>query len=281
MRTQNQMFDLILNVAQKDKNIKAVLLNGSRANPKAPQDMYQDYDIVYIVTNFEEYKRDYSWLDVFGNRLIMQTPETMREPEGKGHFNWMMLFDDCVRIDLTLIPAEKPELIGRDSDTVVLLDKEGILPTFAPPSDSDYHVKPPSELYFYSCCNEFWWCLQNVAKGIARDELPYAMTMYHKIVLPELHQMLDWYIGAENNFSVSSGKMGKYYKTYLPTRLYEMYLKVYSDADYNNLVRSILIACELFRTSAVAVSEKCCFVYNFDEDRNMMKYLGFVIPLKK
>ena len=34
MRSEQEMLDLILNFAKNDENIRAVLLNGSRANPK-------------------------------------------------------------------------------------------------------------------------------------------------------------------------------------------------------------------------------------------------------
>ena len=50
MRTEQEMFDLILSVASEDERIRAVYMNGSRTNPNAPKDIFQDYDIVYVVT---------------------------------------------------------------------------------------------------------------------------------------------------------------------------------------------------------------------------------------
>ena len=61
-------------------------------------------------------------------------------------------------------------------------------------------MKRPSELEFSSCCNNFWWCIQNVAKGLVRGELAYAMTMYHTVVREELHWLLNWYISAGADF---------------------------------------------------------------------------------
>ncbi len=40
MRSQSEMMDLILGVAKKDERIRAVYLNGSRANPNAPKDIF-------------------------------------------------------------------------------------------------------------------------------------------------------------------------------------------------------------------------------------------------
>jgi Streptomycin adenylyltransferase. len=276
MRSEKEMFDLILNIAEKDSRIRAVFMNGSRTNPNAPKDVYQDYDIVYAVKELETFIADKKWIDVFGERFILQMPETMRYPSGEGHFNWLMLFSDGNRLDLTLIPVQKLELIKNDSLSIALMDKDGILPPFPKASDVDYITKQPSELFYLSCCNNFWWCLQNIAKGIARNELPYAMLMYHNIVRQELHDMITWYIGTITNFTASAGKMGKYFKQFLPAEIYELYLRTYSDSDYNNLWNSIFIASDIFSSLALNVADYCGYHYNKQEEENMRFYLNNV-----
>lgn len=272
-RSEQEMFDLILGFAREDPRIRAVYLNGSRANPAAPRDRYQDYDIVYVVREFDTFLADWSFLDRFGNRLILQTPETMRNPDGSGHFNWMMLFDDGNRLDLTLLPIERPELIDHDSQTIVLLDKDCILPAFPPASDADYHVQKPNALFYHSCCNNFWWCMQNVCKGLARDELPYVMMMYHKVVLQELHDMLSWYIGTKHDFSVSPGKMGKYFKKYLESELYARYLAVYSTADACAVWDALTAAADLFHIAAISVGGALGYPYHQDEEEGIRRYM--------
>ena len=49
MRTEQEMLDLIINTAKEDHRIRAVYMEGSRTNPKVPRDIFQDYDIEYIV----------------------------------------------------------------------------------------------------------------------------------------------------------------------------------------------------------------------------------------
>lgn len=274
MRSEKEMFDLILSIANADERVRAVVMNGSRANPDTPRDDYQDYDIIYVVNELESFTDNHSWIDIFGERLMLQMPEAMRYPSGEGHFTYLMLFKDYNRIDLTLIPLDKLELIGTDSQSITLLDKDKILPTFPPANDSDYHVKPPSELFFLSCCNEFWWCLQNVAKGIARDELPYAMLMFHNIVREELHDMIAWYIGTQEKKSVSSGKMGKYFKKHLTPELYDMYVKTYCGGNYESLWAAIFTTCKLFRFVAEVVAKNYGYIYNKQDDENMMHYLN-------
>ena len=51
MRSEEDMMHLILQVAKDDERVRAVYLNGSRTNPNAPKDCFQDYDVVYVVTD--------------------------------------------------------------------------------------------------------------------------------------------------------------------------------------------------------------------------------------
>ena len=277
MRTEQEMMDLILGVANADERIRAVLMNGSRSNPNVTKDIYQDFDIAYIVTDIDLFIIDHSWIDVFGNRLMLQMPETMRYPDNPdGHFGYLMLFEDGNRIDLSLVPLNKENLVQYDCLTVTLLDKDGIVPNYPPPTDKSFWLKEPDELFYYSCCNNFWWCLNNVAKGIARDELPYVMYMINEIVRPELHDMIGWYIGIQHGFNLSVGKNGKYFKRYLSSKLYEQYKKTYPNSDYQEIWNAVFIMCDLFHTLALPVAEHFEFTYQQCEEDGMREYLSKV-----
>lgn len=94
MRTDTEMMNLILQIADT-LEVEAIALSGSRTNPQATKDEFQDYDVVYIVDDLEELISDLSWLDQFGNRLIEQHNRL-------GHRRlYLMLFEDGNRIDLT------------------------------------------------------------------------------------------------------------------------------------------------------------------------------------
>ena len=77
MRSKQEMMELILNVAKEDSRIRAAAMNGSRVNRNVPSDSFQDYDIVYLVSDMGSFINDPNWIDVFGDRIMMQTPENM------------------------------------------------------------------------------------------------------------------------------------------------------------------------------------------------------------
>ena len=135
MRTEQEMVDLIITTARKDERVRAVVLNGSRVNPNAPKDFFQDYDVIYLVTEKESFLTDPGWIKVFGELMILQLPDEMSDPPAEGlvSYAYLMQFADGNRIDLSLFPASKVRELREDSLTLTLLDKDGILPEFDPP----------------------------------------------------------------------------------------------------------------------------------------------------
>src|SRR5437588_5379942 len=179
MRSEQEMLELILSTAENDDRIRAVIMNGSRTNPNARQDIFQDFDIVYLVTDVGPFRNDHAWINRFGELMILQMPEAMEDPPPPkdGHFTYLMQFTDGNRIDLKLFPIAKLHDFGRESLSLLLLDKDGIVEPLPAPSESDYLPIPPTAKAFSDCCNEFWWVCPYVAKGLWREEIIYAKHM--------------------------------------------------------------------------------------------------------
>jgi aminoglycoside 6-adenylyltransferase len=283
MRSEKQMIDLILGVAQQDEYVRAVIMNGSRANPNAPADIFQDYDIVYIVTEIASFKAEPTWIDRFGERMIMQLPEDMVDPPPSGDdgYAYLIQFADGNRIDLSLYPVAKIAEMERDSLSILLLDKDGIIDPFPSPSDRDYQVQPPTAKLFADCCNEFWWVSTYVAKGLWREEISYAKAMQDQVVRPMLMKMLNWYIGIKTGFSISPGKHGKYFKQHLEPELWDQLMATYADADYDHTWDSLTQMGQLFRRVSSNVADHFGFEYPQAEDQNVSAHIAHVRKLPK
>jgi len=275
MRTEAEMMGLILGFANEQPGIRAVIMNGSRVNPHAASDRFQDYDIVYYVTDVQEWINDRSWISRFGDILIMQTPDegTLIQDEPRDSFGYLMLFMDGNRIDLTFAPAYQLESMRHDSLSLVLLDKDARAGTLPPPNIDDYRTKEPSAKHFAECCNEFWWVSTYIAKGLWRGELYYAKFHLERPVRDMLIYMLDWYIGCQSDFKANPGKLGKYYEELLPPVLWAKFRQTFPNDGSNQIWQSLFMMAELFRETAHAVAQHLGFVYNEDEDRNVTAYL--------
>ena len=159
MRTEREMFDLILGIASADERIRAAYMNGSRANPNVPKDIYQDYDIVYVVTETASFLADKGWISVFGDTAIVQEPDANDLGWGQNadysrSYAWLMLFRDGIRIDLRIQTREAmEEEYAKDSLTVPLLDKDHILPSRSRPQvTGDIGYRKSSKARYDGCC---------------------------------------------------------------------------------------------------------------------------------
>lgn len=281
MRNEQAMLDLIVETAKGDERIRAVIMNGSRLNPNAPRDPFQDYDIVYLVTDVAPFRKNLAWIARFGERMILQMPDNMDDPPPSedGSFAYLMQFADGNRIDLTIYPLAKLGDLDRDSLSLLLLDKDGVIEPYPPPNDSSYLPTPPTAKGFADCCNEFWWVATYVAKGLWRGEITYARYMLDQVVREQLMKMLVWHIGAQTQFSVSPGKFGKYFQTYLEPELWELLLQTYADADSDNTWDALLTMGRLFRRVAVPLAEQYGFDYPHGDDARVSAHLEHVRSL--
>ena len=281
MRTEKQMLDLILETARRDERIRAVIMNGSRANPNAPRDCFQDFDIVYLVTDPEPFTRNLKWIERFGEMMILQLPDDMQDPppEEQDSYAYLMQFMDGNRIDLTIHPVSALVKLGRDSQSILLLDKDGLVEPFPPPSDADYLPIRPTAKAYADCCNEFWWVAPYAAKGLWRGELPYARRMLDVYIRDQLMKMLRWHVGIRYSFHASPGKEGKYLEQTLEPELWELLKATYADADHT--WEALFAMCDLFRRVAVPIAEHFGFAYPFEDDSRVSAHLRYVRALPR
>lgn len=284
MRSEAEMFDLILRIAKEDERIRAVYMNGSRTNPKVPKDIFQDYDIVYVVTDTKPFIQDKGWIDRFGERLFMQYPDESPDDPGdiENLYGWLMQFADGNRIDLhveSITHAKKNILC--DKLCKILLDKDGLLPAVPESTDEDYWVVRPTREQYLCTCNEFWWCLDNVAKGLWREEIPYVQDMLNFVIRKQLEKILSWKIGIDTDFSVSIGKSGKYMYRWLSGEEWQAYLATYAAGDAESCWDAVENMCELFESAAIWVGKQLGYAYNLEEGRNCRKFLKHVRKLPK
>ena len=234
MRAEKEIYDLVLNFAFQDERIRIVTLEGSRTNVNIPKDYLQDYDITFFVIDMGEFLKSDDWLSVFGNRIMMQKPEDMElfPPEEKG-FSYIMLFDDGVKIDLTLLPVSMlEEYLTRDKLVKIMLDKDNMIKTEIAPTDEDYYIKCPTERKFDDCCNEFWNVATYVSKGLLRGEILFAIDHMNEVLRHELLRMISWYVGTEKGFNFSLGKNYKFLDKHISKELWNNLLNTYSICSF-------------------------------------------------
>lgn len=264
MRTETEMLDVILKTAET-LQVAAVAMSGSRTNSQAPQDEFQDYDVVYVVENLDELISDLSWLGQFGKRIIEQEVRL-------GHRRlFLMLFEDGNRIDLTLCPKQQiQEWVDSEADYTVLKDDKGLFKSY-PPSPKRYWTNPASQTDFEKACNEFWWVSAYVVKGICRKQVIYATDHLYGICQQELLKILAWQV-ASNRGVVDIGKNYKYLFNYLPTEKGKEFSNLLDFSSIEKLSHSLFATMNFFHQEAQSLAQKMGFDYDKEVADKMIEY---------
>ena len=264
MRAETEMLDLILQTA-KTLQVKAVGLSGSRTNPKAPKDEFQDYDVVYVVDDLDNLTSDLSWLDQFGKRIIEQ------EVALDHRRLYLMLFEDGNRIDLTLCPKEHiQEWVDSEAGFTVLEDEKGLFESYSP-SPKRFWIHSATETDFKNSCNEFWWVSSYVVKGICRKQLIYAIDHLYGICQQELLKVLAWQVASEKG-AVDIGKNYKYLFNYLPAEKEKDFSNLLDFSSKEKITQSLFTTMELFHQEAQFFAHKMGFYYDKEVAEKMIQY---------
>ena len=264
MRTETIMMDLILQIADT-LEVEAIALSGSRTNPLAPKDEFQDYDVVYIVENLEDLISDLSWLDQFGKRIIEQNVIL-----GHRHL-YLMLFEDGNRIDLTLCPKEYiQEWVDSEAGFRVLKDENGLFEAYQP-NAKRYWTCPPTEEEFAASCNEFWWVSAYVVKAIRRNQLIYATDHLYGICQQEILKVLAWKVASDKG-AVDIGKNYKYLFHYLTVQKEQEFSALLDLSSLEKISQSLFATMNVFDREAQSLAKKMGFAYDQEVAVKMMTY---------
>lgn len=258
------MLDLILQTA-KTLQVKAVAMSGSRTDPKALKDEFQDYDVVYVVDDLDNLTSDLSWLEQFGKCLIEQ--HVLLDHRRL----YLMLFEDGNRIDLTLCPKEHmKEWVDSESKFIVLEDEKSLFESYSP-SPKRFWIHPATETDFKNSCNEFWWVSAYVVKGICRNQIIYAIDHLYGICQQEFLKILAWQVASARG-KVDIGKNYKYLFQYLPAEKEKEFSNLLDFSSIEKLTQSLFATMQLFHQEAQSFAQKLGFDYDKEVAEKMMGY---------
>ncbi|ETE08445.1 MULTISPECIES: aminoglycoside 6-adenylyltransferase [Streptococcus] len=264
MRTEPEMLDLIFQTA-KVLQVKAVAISGSRTNPKAPKDEFQDYDVIYVVDDLDNLTSDLSWLDQFGKCIIEQ------EVALDHRRLYLMLFEDGNRIDLTLCPKEHiQEWVDSEAGFAVLEDPEYLFKPYSQNLER-FWIHPATETDFKNSCNEFWWVSAYVVKGICRKQVIYATDYLYGICQQELLKVLAWQAVSDRG-AVDIGKNYKYLFHYLPAEKENEFSNLLDFSSLDKIIQSLFATMQLFHREAQRLAQKLGFVYDKEVAEKMIEY---------
>ena len=280
----------IIQWAEVNVEIRAVLLTSTRAIPDAHIDVLSDYDVILVVQSIHTFVDDRTWINDFGDVLVVYWDPVHPDPVfGIKRISNVTQYASGLKIDFTLLPVslfEKvvaaPSLPAElDAGYRVLLDKDGLTTSMHPPTNTAFTPKPPTLTIYRTLVNDFFSDAPYVAKCLWRDELlPAKWCLDFNMKHVYLRQLLEWRVEMDHNWSLPTGSLGKGLKKYLPSDIWSQLEQTYADAGLEHNWKALGRTMALFRRVAVEVGDNLGFEYPHDLDRRVTTYVEHIKQLE-
>lgn len=267
--------------AEKEPSVRAVVLTSSRAVPHARLDAFSDYDAIIALTEIEPFYENRAWLETFGPVLALYRDPLITD-RGFQRSAFVTQYEDSLKIDFSLWPVEllkqiasEPQLPPEfDAGYRVLLDKDHLTDTLQLPTYRSYIPKRPTEAEYHALIESFFLDTGYVAKFLWRDDLVAAKYILdHSLKHDHLVKMLGWRIEIDHQWALKLGPYGRGLKRLLPPDLWAQFEETYTGAEVSSNWLALFRSIDVMRRVAVEVGDLLGYRYPEDLERRTVNYL--------
>jgi len=275
------VIDTLIQWADHQPGVRAMLLTSSRAIPNAPADVFSDYDVILAVRDVLPFHEDRTWLEAFGPLLVVYR-DPLEPYYGFPKSAYVTQYENGLKIDFTLWPVEILQRIAADPQLPdefdagyrVLLDKDHLTEGLKPPTYRAYIPTPPTETEYRDAVEGLFHEATYVAKYLWRDELMAAKHMLdHSMKQEHLRPMLEWRLEIDHHWSVKPGLYGQWLKKWLSPDLWAELESTYTGAGLEANWEAMFRTIALFRKVAMEVGDRLGYAYPHNLDRRTVAYL--------
>jgi aminoglycoside 6-adenylyltransferase len=280
----SEVIDKLIQWAEQQDSIRVMALTSTRAVPNASVDELPDYDVVLFVEDIHPFHEDRSWLEYFGDVLVVYCDPIYREPDyGNEKFGNVTQYADGLKIDFTLCPVEYLREMVADPGSLpaefdagyrILLDKDNLAEAIKPPTYKAYVPVLPTKETYQRVIEEFFSDAPYVAKCLLRGELlPAKWCLDYDMKHVYLRPMLEWRMEVDHEWSVPTDWLGKGLKKRLPAEIWSQLENSYAGADIAENWKALFRTMALYRNVAMEVGERLGYVYPRSLDQRVTAFV--------
>jgi aminoglycoside 6-adenylyltransferase len=195
------LLDRVVEWAQADAGVRALLLLGSQARTEEPADEWSDTDLIIVVPDPAAFLADASWPDRFGSVAITFVERT---PHGRSERR--VLYSDGTDIDVVPVAIDEARtglsepgplsMLARGHRILVDKDRllEGLPALIDQAADDQGRLDdwPPSPVPFENLVSDFWYHAVWSARKLRRGELWVARACADDYMKRLLLQVIEW-----------------------------------------------------------------------------------------
>jgi aminoglycoside 6-adenylyltransferase len=121
--------------------------------------------------------------------------------------------------------------------------------------------------------NDFFWDATYVAKYLWRNDLFYAKAMFDSSLRFEyFEKMIEWHIGSQNEWKVSTNVHGRYFPKYLNQATMNEIKETFAGSDIDENWRAFFKMVEQFTKFARQLADQLGYEYPTEQEEKMIKY---------
>ena len=286
MRTEREIIDRVLALAEEDDGVRAVI----RTDLLPVRAYLHSCNFIFVVNDIDRYDGDVFRYSL-GERILLfradrRYPELF--PGAKAH---LMVFGDGATIVIQAMGRDAfLERVNADHEQrdvwigetfQKLLDKDGLLTVEDRLEERQtLFSEIPTESAFMDACDEFWWVMKTFAEYTLRRELPAAMYYLNVSVRGLLNRMLRWHIVLRAGGPVDMGILDSHLEQLLEEDLFRLYRATCPDAQYPHIWEAFDAAAKLWHEAGSRVAKECGFKYPHETEESMLAFIRNLGDLK-
>lgn len=273
----DEVLDRIVAWGDRQTDIRALVMTGSRAREDGSADGLSDYDIEVFTTDRATYESDSGWIGELGEVWVCLALPVREED---GYLMRLVVFEGGLNVDFGIAPLDvlADTVAGRQLNDLyergyrVLLDKDGLAAQLVEPAYEGPLQLPPAEEEFRAAVEEFWFEAFHIPKLLQRNDL-WVAKLRDWTMKQRLLEMIEWHATATKGERHDVWHIGKRMADWTTPEVWERLHGVFGRFDAADGLRALHATVELYRDLARETATAFGFVYPSELDDAISKWL--------
>ncbi len=279
MKSNCDILSKIVTWAQNESEIRAIILEGSRASD-INTDEFSDYDLNVFVTDHTKYTSNNKWMSKFDDLVVYQKEKFFHENIELQ--TRLVVYKNSPKVDFSFWPisllrkiADNKVLPERYKNGYkVLLDKDHLTGNMPLPSLDGFVTGKPTKNEVLTTIYNFWFEAYCIAKYLRRESLWYSKILENGPIKRFLLQMILWYESSRNDWRNNRIHLeGKNLESHIDEETRQALAGCFSRYDKDDTWRSLCAMMELFKRLSLDVTVNLSIQYPDKSVAQIEKYI--------
>jgi len=277
------MLDKIITWAENETNIRAVILEGSRASG-AKTDELSDYDLNVFTIDNAGYISNNDWLKKFDSVLVYQKEKILYE-------NYeiptrLVIYKNSPRVDFSFWPLDILRGFADNSALPefykngfrVLLDKDGLAAKLPPPGFDGFIITRPENDELLTVIYDFWFEACIIAKYLKRGRLWFAGVLANGPIKSLMLKVILWNESGGRGWNFNGAhSAGKDVESHIGVEMKDALKKCFPEYNKNGIYASLLEMTGLFKKVSGELAAKARVIYPREQVDEIEKYISDIL----